>query len=99
MSARCLSPDLQPLLSSQVDKVAKHSHAINAGIVASLTQFIGALSDITGQGRPHDKVRQSMQVRRLGVVGSSRTPEIDSVTGHVHRLPTQTQSCYPNSPP
>ena len=76
MSARCLSPDLQPLLSSQVDKVAKHSHAINAGIVASLTQFIGALSDITGQGRPHDKVRQSMQVRCLGVVGSSRTPGI-----------------------
>ena len=56
--------------------MAKHSHAINAGIVASLTQFIGALSDITGQGRPHDKVRQSMQVRRLGVVGSSRTPGI-----------------------
>ena len=75
--------------------MAKHSHAINAGIVASLTQFIGALSDITGQGRPHDKVRQSMQVRRLGVVGSSRTPGIarHSTSHIIHR------SCYPNSPP
>jgi hypothetical protein len=53
------------LLSSQVDKAAEHTRAINEGVVASITQFIGALSEITGKGRPHDKVRQSMQVRRF----------------------------------
>jgi hypothetical protein len=44
------------------EKEVRHDHAVNEGIVLSISQFVQALHDAGGSGRYPDKVRQAQQV-------------------------------------
>ena len=44
------------------EKVQAHDHAVNAGVVASIAEFVQALHDAGGDGRYPDKIRQAQQV-------------------------------------
>ena len=46
----------------KTDKAKAHDNAVNAGIVASLAQFVQALHDAGGDGRYPEKIRQAQQV-------------------------------------
>ena len=44
------------------DVACTHRHGVNAGIVASISQFVDALNHAGGDGRYPDKIRQAQQV-------------------------------------
>lgn len=43
-------------------KEQEHEHAVNAGIIASIAEFVRALHDNGGDGRYPEKIRQAQQV-------------------------------------
>lgn len=65
------------------EKSQAHENAVNAGIVASLAQFIQALHDAGGDGRYPEKIRQAQQVicfpRRLQPQGDAHVGDEEAL--------------------
>ena len=75
------------------EKAQAHEHAVNAGIVASITAFVQALHDASGDGRYPDKVRKAQQVictavSKAAVLSSTNTSirEIGAKLGLSERM-------------
>ena len=75
------------------EKAKAHEHAVNAGIVASITAFVQALHDASGDGRYPDKVRKAQQVictavSKAAVLSSTNTSirEIGAKLGLSERM-------------